>query len=96
LSALLLEARLAANLTQEQLGQSAGLGQELVSRGERGQRKLDILDIRALCRAMDLDFVEFSARLHARLCEMEARPPDDERNLPPRRLEHFRPKSKSR
>jgi len=94
LGALLLELRLAAGLTQEQLGQRAGLGQELVSRSERGQRKLDVLDLRALCKAMDLDFVEFSARLHARLCDMEARPPDDERNLPPRRPEHFRSKRK--
>ena len=86
---------MAAGLSQEQLGEGAGLGQELVSRGERGQRKLDILDIRALCRAMDVDFVEFSARLHARLCDMEARPPGDERNLPPRRPERTRTKRKS-
>lgn len=84
LSTLLRESRLAAGLTQAQLGRRAGLGQELVSRGERGQRKLDILDIRALCRAMDLDFVEFAARLHARLCELEARQAGDERLSPPR------------
>lgn len=90
MGALLLESRLAAGLTQEQLGQRAGLGQELVSRGERGQRKLDILDIRALCKAMELDFVEFSARLHARLCDVEARSPGDERTLYPRQPERTR------
>ncbi len=96
LGTLLRESRVAAGLSQEQLGQRAGLGQELVSRGERGQRKLSILDIRALCWAMELDFVEFSARLHARLCELEAKPLGDERSLYPRQPERTRRPSKAK
>lgn len=89
LSTLLRESRLAAGLTQAQLGKLAGLGQKLVSRSELGQRKLDILDLRALCSAMNLDFVEFTARLHARLCELEARQAGDE-PLPAPRPERTR------
>lgn len=87
---LLREARAEAGLSQADLGKRAGLSQELVSRGETGQRKLDVLDIRALCAAMDVDFVAFMARLHAALCEWETKPRGHDRSHQPPRPERTR------
>ena len=64
---LLRAERKKAGLTQEQLAQRAGVSQELISRGERGLRRLTLCQMRDLCLAMDVDFVQFVARLHAQL-----------------------------
>lgn len=64
-----------AELTQEQLARKTGLSQELISRGENGDRRLTFFQLRALCLAMNVDFVQFAARLHADLCALEANPP---------------------
>jgi transcriptional regulator with XRE-family HTH domain len=68
---LLREARLKAGLSQEQLGQRVGLSQLLVSRSESGDRKIDVLELRAMCRAMDVPFVELMQNVDSALEDLE-------------------------
>jgi transcriptional regulator with XRE-family HTH domain len=64
LLALLRQLRSDAGLTQAQLAARLHRDQTFVSKYESGERRLDILELRAVCRATDMDFVEFIARLH--------------------------------
>ena len=72
------QAREAAGLTQEQLAErlqpTVGLSaeeaqlrkwqtQRFVSRCETGPRRIDVLELRALCRALDIPYVEFLQQL---------------------------------
>lgn len=53
------EAREAAELTQEQLAQRLGQGQSFVSKYERGERRLDVVELNAVCQAIGISLVEF-------------------------------------
>ena len=63
LLALLRQLRSDAGLTQAQLAARLHRDQTFVSKYESGERRLDILELRAVCRATDMDFVEFIERL---------------------------------
>ena len=63
LLALLRQLRSNAGLTQAELAARLHRDQTFVSKYESGERRLDILELRAVCRATDMDFVEFIARL---------------------------------
>lgn len=65
LVALLVDARKSSNLTQAQLGEMVGKDQTFVSLIENGQRRVDVLEFIALCRAMKVD----PARVFALLLE---------------------------
>ena len=52
-------ARDRAGLTQGELSQRLGMTQSWVSKCERGERRLDVVEVRAFCRAMGVDFVSF-------------------------------------
>ncbi len=58
-------------LRQDQLGERIGLSQLSVSRCENGDRKIDVLELRAMCRAIGVPFVEFMAQLDQSLNELE-------------------------
>lgn len=51
---LLREARKRAGLTQEEMGARLGQTQSFVSKCERGERRLDIVEVRAFCQALDI------------------------------------------
>ncbi len=53
------ETREAAGLSQTALAQRLDVNQTFVSKVERGERRLDLLELRAVCRALDVDLVEF-------------------------------------
>ena len=53
------EAREEAGLTQETLAKRLGKTQSFVSKCERGERRLDIVEVRAFCKAMRLSFPKF-------------------------------------
>lgn len=54
-------AREAAELTQADLAKAIGRTQVFVSHIERGVRRLDVVELLEICRAMDLDFTSFIA-----------------------------------
>ena len=67
LVALLREVRLEAGLTQAGLAARVGKDQAYVSRYESGQRRLDVLEVRELCRAIGISLEKFAKRLEKSL-----------------------------
>jgi len=51
--------RRAADITQAELAEKLGTDQSFVSKYERGERRLDVLELRAICLALGIDFVGF-------------------------------------
>jgi transcriptional regulator with XRE-family HTH domain len=51
----LVRARQAAGLTQRDLATALSKPQSFVSKVERGERRLDVLEFLTLCRLLDLD-----------------------------------------
>lgn len=60
---LLKEARQQAGLRQIDLAVRMGVPQSLISKIEVGERRLDVLELRAICEALGLSLGEFVARL---------------------------------
>ena len=56
---LLREARTASGVTQEELAERIGNTQSFVSKCERGERRLDIVEVRAFCQAIGVPFAKF-------------------------------------
>ncbi len=52
-------ARCAAEITQVELAAQLGAAQSYVSKYERAERRLDVIEVRAICKAIGLDFVDF-------------------------------------
>ncbi len=69
LLALLRQARREAGLTQVDLARRIGEEQTFVSKFERGERRLDILELRHICRALGMPLDEFALRLERALGE---------------------------
>ncbi len=63
------ETRKNASLTQEQLAQSLGQTQSFISKVERGERRLDVVELRAFCRAIGVAFPSFITQLDKTLSE---------------------------
>ena len=59
LLALLRETRTKAGLTQAELASRLHRDQTFVSKYETGERRLDILELREVCRAIGIDFKQF-------------------------------------
>ena len=58
------EARKSAGLTQAQLARKLGQTQSFVSKCERGERRLDVIEVRRICAILQIDFPAFITRLH--------------------------------
>ena len=54
-------------LTQAEVGSRLGTTQSFVSKCERGERRIDVVETRAFCNAIEIDFVDFISILHKRL-----------------------------
>ena len=65
LKALLRQVREEAGLKQVELAERLEVRQAWVSSYERGERRLDILELRQVVAAVGLDFLGFVARLEA-------------------------------
>jgi len=61
---LLKRAREHAGLTQGQLARRLAKTQTFVSKCERGERRLDIVEVRAWCKALDIRFPAFVSKFH--------------------------------
>jgi len=67
LLALLRKMRESADLRQADVAKLLGRHQSFVSKYEAGERRLDILELRHLCRVMGVPFARFVADLDRRL-----------------------------
>jgi transcriptional regulator with XRE-family HTH domain len=56
-----------ANITQVELANQLGTDQSYVSKYERSERRLDIIEVRAICQALGADFREFVLTFEKRL-----------------------------
>ena len=65
--AQLRDARRAAGLTQENLAQRLGQTQSFVSKCERGERRIDVIELRMFCQALGVSFTGFVRRLDGSL-----------------------------
>lgn len=66
---LLKEVRKTSSLTQEQLAQRLGQTQSFISKVERGERRLDVVELRAFCIALGVAFPSFVTQLDKILSE---------------------------
>ncbi len=60
-------ARNHAGLTQAELAKRLHATQSFVSKCERGERRLDVIELRAFCRGIGISFTEFTRRLDRKL-----------------------------
>jgi ribosome-binding protein aMBF1 (putative translation factor) len=72
---LLRETRQEAQLTQRQMAERLEHHQAFVSRSETGERRLDVIELRVLCKAMGVPFRKFIDRLEAELEKGEVKTP---------------------
>ncbi len=52
-------ARIDSNITQVQLAKALGVDQSHISKIERGERRLDIVELREFCRALGISLGDF-------------------------------------
>jgi transcriptional regulator with XRE-family HTH domain len=67
------DARKKAGLTQEQLAELLGETQSFVSKCERGERRLDIVEVRTFCLALSVPFPSFAAQLDTLLTQEDVK-----------------------
>src|SRR5215216_5896325 len=64
---LLRGVRVEAGLTQSELASRLGTDQTFVSKYASGERRLDVIELREVCRAIGTDFVTFIRKLDKEL-----------------------------
>ena len=64
-------ARKKAHLTQEGLAKLLGETQSFISKVERGERRVDVVELRAFCRALKVPFPGFISKLHRAITASE-------------------------
>ena len=64
---LLIEFRHRAGLTQAQLGQQLPFEQPAISKIERGERRVDVIELKLICERLGVSLQEFIGELHKRL-----------------------------
>ena len=69
LQRLLRNVRNEAELTQEALSERLSLPQSFVSKYESGERLLDVLEARQICKALKIDFRAFVSRLEKEIAD---------------------------
>jgi transcriptional regulator with XRE-family HTH domain len=66
---LLRSLRERAGLRQEDVAKSLGKPQSFVSKYEGGERRLDMIDVREICRALGISLVELARLLERELAK---------------------------
>lgn len=64
---LLVETRINAGLTQVELADKLDMSQSGYSKFERGQRRLDLLQLHTICRKMKVSLSDFVAEFERRV-----------------------------
>jgi transcriptional regulator with XRE-family HTH domain len=65
--ALLKEGRLKAGISQKELAEKLNATQSFISKCERGERRIDVLELRIWCDALGLNLSSFIANLDKEL-----------------------------
>jgi transcriptional regulator with XRE-family HTH domain len=65
------EARKNAGLTQSQLAERLGESQSFISKCERGERRIDVVELSRFCVALGLTLTEFTLQLTAALAKQK-------------------------
>ncbi|MFN0277677.1 MAG: helix-turn-helix domain-containing protein [Pyrinomonadaceae bacterium] len=60
-------ARVQASLTQEQVARRLGQTQSFISKVERGERRIDIVELKAICEVLEISFPTFARQLEKTL-----------------------------
>ena len=68
---LLVETRRKAGLTQAQLGRRLPFSQPDISKMERGERRIDVVELRMICGQLGTELVDFVSALEARITEKD-------------------------
>ncbi|MCW8901003.1 MAG: helix-turn-helix domain-containing protein [Gammaproteobacteria bacterium] len=63
----LYETREKAGITQEELAERLGVTQSFVSKCERGERRIDIIELREFCMAMNITLEKFIRQFEKKL-----------------------------
>jgi transcriptional regulator with XRE-family HTH domain len=69
--AALRDARRAAEMSQGEIAARIGYSRTVISKLERGELRLDLLQLRQICRAIGIPLVEFVQRVERALAERE-------------------------
>lgn len=67
---MLREAREMRQLTQTDVAKRLGETQSFVSKVERGERRLDVVELRSFCNAIGVPFVSFMSKVESTLKEL--------------------------
>lgn len=67
-------ARKEAGLSQVQLAERLGQTQSWLSKVERGERRVDVVELRGFCRAMGVSFAEFVCEFDRKAGKNESPP----------------------
>lgn len=60
---VIIEARQARNLTQQDIAKSLGKPQSFVSKYESGERRLDVIEFIEVCQALNIDPISILQKL---------------------------------
>ncbi|BEG99818.1 helix-turn-helix domain-containing protein [Bacteroides sedimenti] len=66
---LLYSLRLNAGFTQLELAKRMNVPQSYISKIENGERRIDIIELRSICHALNCDMVDFVKELQNRINE---------------------------
>lgn len=64
---LLRDLRIEKEFTQVQLSETLGMPQSFVSKYETGERRLDFIEVRAVCHSLNVSLSSFVKKFEARL-----------------------------
>lgn len=69
LQELLRQARIDAGIKQADLAEQLGQSQSFVSKYESGERRLDLLELRQICEALEMSLLEFVGKFESMMNE---------------------------
>lgn len=69
---LLYRLRINSGLTQQELAAKLNSPQSYISKIETGERRIDLIELREICKALNSNIVEFATMLEKELNETES------------------------
>ena len=66
---MLKEARKKRKITQAEMAERIGSDQTYISKVETMERRIDVIELRTICKALSLDFIDFIRHFEDRLSE---------------------------